>query len=82
MLARAHLSTEQRQALRLLACAPRGLTHSTLLRAYRLKSELLTRLVDLHLAEVVTGTATGGARTIESACVRITNAGRRAIESE
>jgi hypothetical protein len=53
-----------------------------LVKAYGLKSDLLTGLVDLHLAEVVTATATGGARTIESARVRITSAGRRAIESE
>jgi hypothetical protein len=81
VLAGWHLSTEQRQALRLLVCAPRGLAEATLINAYGLKSDLLSGLVDLRLAEVVTATATGGARRIESARVRITNAGRRAIES-
>jgi hypothetical protein len=79
VLAGCHLSTEQRQALRLLVCAPRGLAEATLVNAYGLKSDLLTGLVDLHFAEVVTGTAAAGAGSIDIARVRITNAGRRAL---
>lgn len=79
VLAGYHLSTEQRQALRLLVCAPRGLAEATLVNAYGLKSDLLTGLVDLHLAEVVTGTAAAGAGSIDIARVRITSAGRRAL---
>ena len=76
MTAEVHLSAEQRQALRLLLSAPRGLTATTLLRVYGFTSELLTELVHLRLAELATGT---GGRAIGGAHVKITDAGRRAI---
>ena len=81
-MADVHLSTEQRRALRLLLNAPRGLTAVALMRVYGFTSDLLTGLVRDGLAEVVTGTARAGGRTMQVGRVRITSAGRRAIESE
>ena len=75
-MADVHLSTEQRRALRLLLNAPRGLTAVALMRVYGFTSDLLTGLVRDGLAEVVTGTARAGGRTIQVDRVRITEAGR------
>ncbi len=74
-----HLGGEQRRALALLLNAPRGLTEATLLRVHGFTFELLTSLVHLRLAEVATGTARAGGRTVEVTRIKITNAGRRAI---
>jgi hypothetical protein len=79
-LADVPLSAEQRQALALLLNAPRGLTGATLVRIYGITFDLLTGLVRDGLAEVVTGTARAGGRTMQVDRVRITEAGRRATE--
>jgi hypothetical protein len=81
-MADVHLSTEQRRALCLLLNAPRGLTAVALMRVYGFTSDLLTGLVRDGLAEVVTGTARAGGRTIQVDRVRITEAGRDALAGE
>jgi hypothetical protein len=75
-LADVHLSTEQRRAFHLLIRAPRGITKATLLQVHGFTFELVTGLVRDGLAEVVTGTARAGGRTMQVSRVRITNAGR------
>ena len=74
------LSPEQRRALELLAGSPRGVTEAVLM-VYGLPAEMLARLVLAELATVVTETIkAGNGRKIRVERVRITGAGRRAIE--
>jgi hypothetical protein len=73
------LDADQRRALNLLAGAePRGLNEAILL-AHGFTAEMLTDLVHGDLATVHIETMKAGGRTIEVARMRITDAGRRAL---
>jgi hypothetical protein len=74
------LSAEQRRALELLAVAERGLTPGTLRREHGFTPAILARLVGLRLVQVVHGTVMRGGRIEKVARVRITDAGRKAIQ--
>ena len=73
------LSNEQRHALALLASIPHGITVDLLALAHGFDRAMIAGLVDTGLAtaqhEVVSGRA-----TIEMVRIRISDAGRRAIE--
>jgi hypothetical protein len=73
------LSKEQRHALALLASIPHGITVDLLALAHGFDRTMIAGLVDTGLAtaqhEVVSGRA-----TIEVIRIRISDAGRRAIE--
>jgi len=74
-------SREQRRALKKLAGAPRGLTEHLLIIAHGFSVEMLSGLVHAELATVVTEpTRARRGLTIMVERIRITNAGRRAIE--
>jgi hypothetical protein len=74
------LSPEQRRVLELLAGSPRGVTEAVL-RVYGFPAEMLARLVLAEFATVVTETIKAGSgRNTRVERVRITIAGRRAIE--
>jgi hypothetical protein len=76
------LSPNQRRMLEMLKSAgPRGCPQALLL-ASGFDIELLTGLVRAELATVATETVRAGDRTLGISNVRITDAGRRAIESE
>jgi hypothetical protein len=75
------LSPDQRRALELLAGSPRGVTEAVLM-VFGLPAEMLARLVLAELATVVTETIKAGSgRKTRVERVRITNAGRRAIDA-
>jgi hypothetical protein len=73
------LSKEQRHALALLASIPHGITADLLALAHGFDRAMIAGLVDTGLAtaqrEIVSGRA-----TIEVIRIRISEAGRRAIE--
>jgi hypothetical protein len=73
------LNKEQRHALALLASIPHGITEDLLALAHGFDRAMITRLVDTGLAtaqrEIVSGRA-----TIEVVRIRISDAGRRALE--
>jgi hypothetical protein len=75
------LSEEQRHALALLANFPRGITEDQLALVHGFDRDMIAGLVHEGLAtaerEVVTG---GGRAVIEVVRVRITDAGRMALE--
>jgi hypothetical protein len=76
------LSKEQRRALALLASIPYGVTEDLLVLAHGFDRTMIAGLVDDGLAtaerEVVTGP---GRAVIEVVRIRISDAGRLAIES-
>jgi hypothetical protein len=74
------LSAEQRRALELLAIAERGLTPGTLRREHGFTPAILASLAGLRLVQVVHRTVMQGGRTEKVARVRITDAGRKAIQ--
>jgi hypothetical protein len=74
------LNAEQRRALVLLAAGPRGCTKGRLL-ADGFTVDMLADLVHEELATAQRGTMRVGGRTIRVERYRITDAGRRAIES-
>ncbi len=75
-----HLSSEQRRVLRLLSDAePRGITE-TLWADHEFSAELLSGLVLAGLATMVGETVRAGGRMIEVVLVRITDAGRTALD--
>ncbi len=75
-----HLSSEQRRVLRLLSDAePRGITE-TLWAAHGFSAEMLSGLVLAGLATMAGQTVRAEGRTIEVVLVRITDAGRTALE--
>jgi len=72
-------SPEWRQALQLLAGSPRGATEDMLVLGHGLSPDTLAMLALAGLATVVTEPL-AGASTIKIERMRITDAGRRAIE--
>jgi len=73
------LGPERCSALGILADAPRGLTEDLLL-ARGFTREVLASLVRDGLATTRTEITRGGGREVEAVRMRITDAGRRAIE--
>jgi hypothetical protein len=75
------LGKEQRRALALLARIPHGITEDTLVLAHGFDRTMVAGLVDAGLTtaqrEIVTGP---GRTTIEAVRIKISDAGRRAIE--
>ncbi len=74
-----HLSADQRSALVILAASPRGLAKALLL-ADGFTRDMLAGLVLARLATVVTETVRFGDPKMKVERVRITDAGRRALE--
>jgi len=76
-----HLTREQRRALKKLACAPLGLSEHLLVIAHGFSVEMLSSLVNAELATVVTEPVRERrGPTVMVERIRITDAGRRAIE--
>jgi hypothetical protein len=74
------LSAEQRRVLRLLSDAgPRGIAE-TLWAAHELNGEFLIGLVLEGLATIAGETVRAGGSAVEVVLVRITDAGRQALE--
>jgi hypothetical protein len=73
------LGPERRSALGILADAPHGLTEAILL-AHGFTTELLASLVRDGLATVRRESVNAGERRVEVTRIRITDAGRKAIE--
>jgi hypothetical protein len=75
------LSTDQRRALQLLDEAePRGCTAAVMRLAHGFKAELLGRLVHDGLASMAAETITAGNESLAVTRLRITGAGRRALQ--
>jgi hypothetical protein len=72
-------SAERRRALELLAASPDGCT-ATILLAHGFKSDRLVELINAGLASVTTERVTASDRRMEVTRVRITDAGRQALE--
>ena len=75
-----HLSSEQRRVLRLLFDAEPGGITEALWTTHGFSAELLSGLVLTGLATMAGDTVRDGSRTIEVVLVRITEAGRKALE--
>ena len=73
------LSKEQRDALALLASIPYGITEDTLVLAHGFDRDMIAGLVDEGLATAHREASTGRT-TIEVVRIRITDAGRMALE--
>ena len=78
-LRKPRLGPERRGALGILDDAPRGLTESILL-AHRVAAEVIASLVRDGLAARRPENTREGVRTVEVIRVKITDAGRRALE--
>jgi hypothetical protein len=76
---RKRLSLKARQALELLAVDQRGLADALLL-TYGFTRDLLAGLVGTGLATAQRQTVKAGGKTIRVVRIRITEAGRRALE--
>jgi hypothetical protein len=76
---RKRLSLKARQALELLAIDQRGLAEALLL-TYGFTRDLLAGLVGTGLATSQRQTVKAGGKTIRVVRIRITEAGRRALE--
>jgi hypothetical protein len=77
------LSPQPRRTLELLTLlgqSPDGATEALLVRAYGFTSDMITDLVRAGLATAERETLTGGAGPVEAVRLRITAAGRKAIE--
>ena len=77
---RPRLTDEHRRALQVLARSPHGLTEEVLMLAHGFDSDMFADLVRARLANRYHVTVQGGGRTSRVTYVRITAAGRRAIE--
>jgi len=75
-----HLGAEQRRALQLLASSPFGAAEAIMVRAHGFNSRTLAGLVRAGLASTQHEPIKAGSRRIKAGRVRITAAGRRAIE--
>ena len=74
-------SREQRRALKMLADAPRGVSEEMLVVVHGFSAEMLAGVVLAGLANVVTETKSAPRGvTIKVERIRITDAGRRALE--
>jgi hypothetical protein len=74
------LSAEQREALQLLASDPEGATEELLVLLLGFDSDMIAGLVNSGLAMARRENMKAGDRAIEVVRIRITTAGRRAIE--
>ncbi len=74
------LGPEQRRVLELLARNPDGATEELLLLAHGFDSDMIAGLVRRGLATAQRESMKAGGKTIEVVRVRITAAGRRAVE--
>jgi hypothetical protein len=74
------LSPEQRRTLQLLAGSPEGVNAELLVDAHRLSRPTLGSLVRTGLAAARREVVVAGDRPVEVLRLRITAAGRRAIE--
>jgi hypothetical protein len=72
-------SAERRRALELLAASPDGCTAAILL-AHGFKSDRLVELINAGLASVTTERVIAGDRAMKVTRVRITDAGRQALD--
>jgi hypothetical protein len=77
---KSHLTPKARSALELLAVDRRGLTE-TLLRTYGFTLRMLAGLIRAGLATAQRQTVKAGGQAIKVIRIRITEAGRREIES-
>ena len=68
------------ELLKLLSSSPHGATEALLVRAHGFNSDMITGLVRAGLATAERETMKAGAKPIEVVRVRITDAGRQAIE--
>lgn len=75
-----YLTAERRRALQLLAGNPRGVAAELLVLAHECSRDVLAGLVLAGLATVVAETLNGDGPAIKIERVRITDAGRRALE--
>jgi hypothetical protein len=75
-----YLTPERRRALQLLASNPSGVAAELLVLAHEFSRDMLAGLVLAGLATVVAETLQADGPTIKIERVRITDAGRRAIE--
>jgi hypothetical protein len=75
-----HLRPEWLQALQLLTSSPRGATEDMLVLGHGFSSDMLAMLVLAGLATVVTETLRVGGGTFKIERMRITDAGRLAIQ--
>ena len=75
-----YLTPERRRALQLLASSPRGVASELLVLAHEFSRDMLAGLVLAGLATVVAEALNADGPTITIERVRITDAGRRAIE--
>jgi len=74
------VSAEQRRALLLLASSREGVNEELLLRAHRFSRVVLSSLVRRRLASIGRVVMKAGDKTVEVIRMRITSAGRGAIE--
>jgi hypothetical protein len=75
-----YLTPQRRRALQLLASSPSGVAAELLVLAHEFSRDMLTGLVLAGLATVVAETLPADGPTIKIERIRITEAGRRAIE--
>jgi hypothetical protein len=84
MIRKRRLGAQPRRSLELLALLGQssdGATEALLVRAYGFTSDMITDLVRAGLATAERETLTDGAGPVEAVRVRITAAGRKAIEA-
>jgi hypothetical protein len=74
------LTTEQREALELLASDPQGATEQLLVVAHGFESDMIAWLVRSGLATATRESMKAGGKTIEVFRIRITEVGRKAIK--
>jgi hypothetical protein len=72
--------TEQRQALEMLAGSPLGVTEDLLVLAHGFNSDMIAGLVRTGLATARRESIKAGGNSVEIVRIRITDAGRKAIE--
>jgi hypothetical protein len=77
---RRRLSMEQRQALELLASGPHGATEELLVLAHGFDGDMIAGLVRRGFATAQRESMKAGGKTVEVVQIKITAAGRRAIE--
>ena len=68
------------EMLKLLASSPHGATEALLVRAHGFDSEMVADLVRAGLAVAKRETMSAGAKPVEVVRLRITDAGRKAVE--
>jgi hypothetical protein len=75
------LSMEQRQALEMVAGSPHGVTEDLLVLAHGFNSDMIAGLVRATLATAQRETVRAGGESVEVVRIRITDAGRQALET-